>query len=78
MSYTELTHTTPKGRKGYPCDWCSERILKGEKHHYRSYVWDGDFNTSRTHNECDDVMSKMDLSEGYDPGQFKRGTDEER
>ena len=76
MSYTELKATYPKGRKKYRCEWCDEQILVGEKHFYRSFIIDGDFNTGRMHLECEEAMKKTpndDLMDGWMPGDFKRG-----
>jgi hypothetical protein len=76
MSYTELTTSHPKGRKDYSCEWCGEKIPKGEQHLYRSYIFDGDFNSGRMHLECERAMYKtpsQELSEGWCFGSMQRG-----
>jgi hypothetical protein len=78
MSYTELKSTSPKARKEYCCAWCNEKILKGEEHSYRAYIFDGIMQDDRMHFECASAMGKapkdLELEEGFMPGEFKRGT----
>jgi hypothetical protein len=77
MSYTEIKYSQPKARKTYNCEWCNQWILKGEKHHYRFYEFNGDKNEGRMHNECWDDMETRnndDLSEGWMPGDWSRPT----
>jgi hypothetical protein len=76
MSYEEIKHTQPKARKEYHCDWCREKILKGEKHHARTYKYEGDLHRDRMHNECFEALEKTDhdiLESGPDIDWFKRG-----
>jgi len=76
MSYTELKYNHPVGRKQYRCEWCGEIINTGEKHLYRSYIFEGRFNSGRMHLECEFAMSKVnrdELSEGWMPGDYPRG-----
>jgi hypothetical protein len=76
MSYEEISYVHPKARKEHWCDWCGEKILKGEKHLSRAYKFQGEFMTGRMHLECENSMKKTHrdiLSEGWTEGQFKRG-----
>lgn len=74
MGYTELSASYPRGRKDYRCEWCAEKIPKGEKHFYRAYHWEGDFSTGRMHLECEKAMEKsLDAGEGWMPGEPARG-----
>jgi hypothetical protein len=80
MSYTILTHKDVKARKEHECSWCGEKILVGEVHQYRSYIFDRDFHSDREHNECTKAMDTINWTddEGYEPYTFKRGTTESR
>lgn len=75
-NYTELSLTTPVGRKDYRCEWCNEIITKGTKHVARTYIFEGDFQAGRMHDECFDASQKADhedICDGWSPGDFKRG-----
>lgn len=75
-SYTELKLTTPKAKKEYRCEWCDQKIVVGEKHVNRVYIYEGDFNSGRMHDECFEASGKAnhdDVCEGWTPGDFKRG-----
>lgn len=75
MSYTELSYGHRKARKTYRCEWCYERIIKDEKHLYRSYVNSGEFQCGRMHLECEQAMKATpadDLLDGWSPGDFMR------
>jgi len=79
--YTELTAKKVKTRKKHQCEWCAEIIKPKNLVNYRSFVFDGDFNSSWSHPECWNAMEKQDndiLEEGWMPGAFKRGSIEER
>lgn len=80
-SYTELKYTEPKARKEYRCIWCNEKILIGEKHAARTYIFEGDFNSDRLHLECATAMQKMphdEICDGFMGGEFKRGLAESK
>jgi hypothetical protein len=75
-SYTELKLTERKARKEYRCAWCNEKIVIGEKHTHRVYIFEGDFSSDRMHNECFIAMGKADhedVCEGFMFGEFHRG-----
>jgi hypothetical protein len=86
MSYTtELTSKVVKGRKEYSCIWCGEKIEKGELHHYRTYIHEGELMTDRSHRECSEAAGKMTQKhwdeigdDGFCEGEFKRGSIERR
>ncbi len=75
MSYTEISASYPTGRKDYSCEWCSQKIICGEKHFQRTYVFEGDFTNGRMHLECEKAMNKTsphELSDGWAPGDYSR------
>ena len=77
MSYEEINAAKVVGTKEYSCEWCAEKIAKGEKHFYRVYRYCGDFNSGRMHLECETAMRDEDpqnLQDGWTPGDYKRGT----
>lgn len=76
-NYIELKYTEPKARKEYYCEWCNEKIVIGEQHFYRVYVFEGEFTTGRMHFECHDTMQKAphdEVCDGWTQGDFKRGS----
>ena len=75
--YVELQQKAVIVRKPHRCEWCAERIEKGEDAHYRSYVWDDGLQSGWMHPECWAAMSEEDyrnLEDGWMPGDYKRGT----
>lgn len=77
MSYEEISAKHVVGRKEYFCEWCSESISKGEKHFVRFYAFEGQTNSGRMHLECEMAMGDEDpqnLSEGWTPGDYRRGS----
>lgn len=38
--------------KQHICEECHQPIVKGERHDYLAFKYDGDFNTIRSHAEC--------------------------
>lgn len=71
-----------KTRKRRPCQWCGESIDAGAAAWKHSGVWDGDFYHGYTHPECETAMLSKEgrdaTEDGYMPGEFKRGTAEEK
>lgn len=60
--------------KGHICDWCGEDILSGERHKYLVGKWEGDFFTSRWHEECDKGYADYEYQEdGYENRGMVRG-----
>jgi hypothetical protein len=79
MHYTHLSNTTPVARKIYPCVWCNEKILLGEKHVKEVGTYDG-FQSNRWHNECYNAAVKAFKENDdyeFEPHSCKRGTSEE-
>ncbi len=75
MSYREISTSRPKAQKEYGCEWCGQRIEKGEVHFQRSYHWEGEFTNGRMHLECEAEMNKAprdEIAEGWIPGDFGR------
>jgi hypothetical protein len=72
---TDLTNKTVKCRKEHKCEWCAEKILSNESALYRTYLFDGEFNSEHFHPECYEALQNSDL--GYDnvfyPMTQKRG-----
>jgi hypothetical protein len=64
--------TVPKARKEYRCEYCGQKILKGEKHYKFNGVWEGDFKNWRMHLECEEAAQLEDLSEGFSPYEGER------
>lgn len=77
MSWTHLSTSHPIARKEYRCIWCSEPILKGEKHVIISGIGDGDFQSNRFHAECykaSQLYFQTTFDDFFDPYEFKRGS----
>ncbi len=72
--YQNLTHKDVTARKEHRCDWCGEVIHKGEKYHYESFIFDGDFCDWHSHLACSRVVSAIwdyaDPDEGMSADQF--------
>ena len=81
MSYQLLSQTFPKARKTYACIWCGEPILKGEVHEKYAGTYCREFQSSRFHKECAEAQTDYYHENGdaeFSPGDFKRGTTEEK
>lgn len=50
-----------KGRKEYECAECLRIIRRAEVHEYVSGMWEGDFATFRTCQQCLDTIAAMEL-----------------
>jgi hypothetical protein len=60
--------TYPVARKEYRCEWCGEKIPRGQRHLKFTGMWEGDFQNWRMHLECDDARSQEDYSgDGFTP-----------
>lgn len=80
MSDQQLSLTRPTARKDYPCIWCREKILKGERHMHEVSLYDGSFQDHRWHPECWEASESDIRKHGtleFMPHEFKRGTNEE-
>lgn len=82
MSFTELSHATRKARKEHRCEWCGEKIEKGQDYFNYTGIGDGGFQDNKVHLECLDAMQEHFKYNTFDdefmPYQFKRGSTEER
>ena len=82
MSFRLLEITRPIARKEHTCEWCGEKINKGEKYVRVKGIYDDNFQDTCMHLECDKACIKFfndNVSEDtYDPYIFKRGTTEQR
>ena len=81
MMFTEFECKKLKTRKPHQCAWCGEEIEKAEMVNYRRYIVEDDFIHEYCHLECWDASLDLQDSteiEGYDFGQFYRGSTEAR
>ena len=71
---THLRTETPTAAKDYKCNWCGERIPKGEKHSKWVGIFEGNFQANRLHDECAAACQDYDdLDEGYEQWGMQRG-----
>lgn len=54
--------------KPHQCEDCQREIAKGEKHHKVAGVVDGDFNSYRTHMDCQGAMNDLWNFHGFSYG----------
>ena len=75
MSDVVLTDVRVVTRKTHKCDWCGEVIQKGSNVRFISGRFEGEFFSSRMHDECDAACSRSDgvADEGYAPFDNQRG-----
>lgn len=81
MSITSLRSKEVVTRKQYQCEWCGEAIEKGDFAESRTYVYDGEMISSHQHPECYLAMQTVEnwkLEDGWSPGDFVRGSGEDR
>ena len=65
--YQNLTNKDVVARKEHQCDWCRQKISKGEKYNYQTFVFDGDFCEWHSHLACSRVASAIwDYCDPYD------------
>lgn len=57
MSFHNETHVK-KTRRARKCDWCSERINKGDPSVSTSGIFEGDFYQGRYHPECSAAITR--------------------
>ena len=67
-----------KARKPHCCIWCGELIVKGERYRHWRGKFEGEIMSNDWHKECDDAAAPLDLTEGFEPYAWKRGSAEER
>lgn len=83
MSYTTiLSRTDNTCRKAARCVWCNEVIEVGTPYTRQVGVYEGDFFTQKFHPECEAASTRFfaenPTEDGFDPGEFKRGSTESR
>lgn len=81
MSFDLLSQSYPIARKEHICEWCGEKIEKGEKYYRYVGFYDGNFQNTPLHLECAEAMDKHlkeDMDDEYTPYSFKRGSVEEK
>ena len=52
MSYTFFNSKTVVPRKPHSCEQCGKQIIAGERCHYSSGLYDGDFMSYYEHEDC--------------------------
>lgn len=57
-----------KARKQHHCDFCNEKILKGEKYTNSTHVCDGRIYDWKTHKYCGQIASRLDMYDNCDEG----------
>lgn len=81
MGFDLLSQSYPIARKEHVCEWCGEKIEKGEKYYRYTGIYDGDFQNTPLHLECQtaaDKYLKENWCDEYMPYSFKRGSVEEK
>lgn len=69
-----VKHCRPKNKlQQYGCDWCSEKILKGESMVSWGWFDGGEGYAIRVHPECYEAMLEMDDLGEFSPGENRRG-----
>jgi len=63
-----LRYTKPKARKEHVCDFCYDKINKGEVYNSQTNTYDGDIYTWKTHNKCSEIASKLKMYDDADEG----------
>lgn len=74
--YWEINREERKARKEHFCEWCGQKIVRGELHIYRFYKFEGEIVSGRMHSECADASTQCsteDMEEGWSFGSQKRG-----
>lgn len=74
--YRELKTKQVICGKPHPCEWCGEKITRGETAISRAYLWEGEFNSAWQHPECFKAMEESgdDIADwGFDQGALDRG-----
>lgn len=66
-----------KARKEHRCDWCCEKILKGEVYDWSKHIYDGYLYEWKTHKKCSYISSELwtyiDPDEGMTGEDFYEG-----
>ena len=80
MSWEGISCRNVTARKERRCIWCDEPICRGSVYIRDVGRFEGDFQQNDYHPECMAAADTIvgDLQDGFMPGEFKRGTCEER
>lgn len=62
-----FSHRVRKARKEHRCCECRRIIVKGERYHYESGIWDGSADDFKTCFDCYEVRSEM-FCDGFEYG----------
>lgn len=75
--YQSLTNKDIFARKEHQCDWCGQKIEKGEKYNYQTFIFDGKFCNWYSHLPCSRVVDAIwdycDPDEGMGSDEFCQG-----
>ena len=75
--YQSLTNKDVIARKEHQCDWCRQKINKGELYNYQTFIFDGDFRDWHSHLACSRVVTAIwdycDPDDGLDSWGFDEG-----
>jgi len=80
MSWNTIRSHPRRARKAHSCIWCAEQIPVGETYHEDVGKFYGELQQNRYHPECYKAATTYwcEGEEDFSPGEFKRGTLEER
>ena len=60
MCYGELLSSAEhRARKEHRCGICGKAIRPGEKYHYQSGKYEGEFYTTKAHRRCHDIQAAL-------------------
>ena len=57
-----------KAKKEHICCFCNEKIIKGDKYHIQTNVYDGSIYTWKSHLRCDAIASYLKMYDECDEG----------
>ena len=63
-----LSQRKPKATKGHVCDFCYDKINKGEVYENSTNVYEGVLYTWKTHHRCSEIASKLKMYDDADEG----------
>lgn len=63
-----LRESKPKARKEHKCDFCCEKIKKGEVYNSQTNVYDGDIYVWKTHKKCSEIAAELRMYDNCDEG----------
>lgn len=62
-----LSNSKPKARKEHRCDFCYDKINKGEVYDSQVCVYDNIYNW-KTHARCSEIASELNMYDDYNDG----------